>query len=136
MIRTQDGYFADRVVYPSERFLVEARLSELRPVVLDLRHDAVAYAVVAIIAFVVSVVNIVFQIGGVFWGAVLGGSFGFFAVRTMFAVQVYRTLRAEFSRLCSVHTCLIMDEMTDAEAEAWMRRSKERARGGGRWTSS
>ena len=130
MIRTQDGYFADRVVYPSERFLVEARLSELRPVVLDLRHDAVAYAVVAVIVFVVSVVNVVLA-GGVFWGAVLGGSFGFFAARTMIAVQVYRTLRAEFSRLCSVRLCLIMDEAHDAETEDWMRRSKERARGGG-----
>jgi len=130
MFRTQEGYFENRVVYPSERYIVEARMRELRPVVLDLRHDAVAYAVVAVLVFAVSVVNIVLQAGGIFWGAVLGGSFGFFAVRASFAVQVYRVMRAEFSRLCSVRLCLITDEATDAETEAWMRRSKERTRGG------
>lgn len=131
MLRTQDGYFADRIVYPNERFLVEARLNELRPVVLDLRHDALAYGVMAALVLVAAVANI-FLGTGLLWGAVLGGSLGFFSVRAWFAVRVYRVMRAEFSRLCSVRTCLIMDEVHDAEAEFWMRRSKERARGGGR----
>ncbi len=128
MLRTQDGYFADRIVYPNERFLVEARLNELRPVVLDLRHDVVAYAVMAALVFVVTAANIIFQASGIFWSGVFGGSLGFFAVRTSFAIQVYRVMRAEFARLTSQRIVLIMDEAADAESEFWMRRSKERAR--------
>lgn len=130
-LHTQEGYFADRVVYPNERFLVEARLNELRPVVLGLRHDALVYGVAAAVVLVIAVLNVLFGTG-LFWGAALGGSLGFFAVRTSFAVQVYRLMRAEFSRLCQVRLCLIMEAAHDAETEMWMRRSKEKAIGGGR----
>lgn len=121
MLRTQEGYLADRVIYPTERCRVEARLRDLRPVVLALRHEAIAYAVMALLLLVASVVHVIFPVR-LFWGAVLGGAFGLFTSGFAFAFALYREVREELACLCSARLVLIMEEMHDEKVQAWVRR--------------
>ncbi len=127
MIRTQDGYFAGRVVYPTERSWVEAQLRELRPAVLDARHDFVAYLIVSVLLTVACVLVVLFPIH-LFLAMAPAVSLVFFAAKAGITFESYRDAREAFSHLCSRRLVLVMDEANDAETEAWMRRSKEKAR--------
>ena len=127
MLRTQRGYFADRVSYPSERHLVEARLRMLRRVVLGLRHDWRAYAVAAaacLFAFLADVVLL--PPSHLFWGAALGGSIAFFATRALDIRAAYLEAREEFGNLTMRRIALIMDTTDEAAARIIReRRAKE-----------